>query len=413
MTEFDNGGRVSPLVAGLRDGLRRRREQHRYRQLQVLDGSGGTEALCNGRRVQLFCSNDYLGLANHPKVIEAMRDAASRYGVGAGAAHLVTGHRRPHQALEEELAGFSGRRRALLFSTGYMANLGLLAALSGRTGQVYQDRYNHASLLDGSQCVGARLRRYPHRDMAALERRLQAHRGELPALVASDTVFSMDGDRAPLASLAALAGRYRAWLVVDDAHGFGVLGPNGRGALAEQGLDSVQAPVLMATLGKAVGTFGAFVAGDDELVETLMQQARSYIYTTAAPPALAAATRAALRLVAAGDELRERLYDRIARFRRGAAQIGLTGAGLLAEPAGADRGRPPTPIQPLMLGSSRRALQVAAALLERGFLVTAIRPPTVPDGSARLRVTLSAAHSEGQVDSLLNALDGVLRKRDA
>lgn len=403
---------VSPLVAGLREGLRQQHEQHLYRQPRVLDGSGGTEALWDGRRVLLFCSNDYLGLANHPLVVEAMRDAAGRYGVGAGAAHLVTGHRHAHQALEEELAAFTGRRRALLFSTGYMANLGVLGALSGRGGRVYQDRYNHASLLDGSQCVGARLQRYPHRDMATLEQRLQAYRGDTPALVASDTVFSMDGDRAPLASLAALSSRYRAWLLVDDAHGFGVLGPQGRGTLAEQGLDSVQVPVLMATLGKAVGTFGAFVAGDEELIETLVQRARSYIYTTAAPPAVAAATRAALRLIEDGEGLRQRLATLVTRFRDGAGQLGLTPTGVPAEPSGADRGNPATPIQPLLLGSSRRALRASGELLDAGFVVTAIRPPTVPEGSARLRVTLSAAHTEEQVDRLLNALDRVLRKRD-
>jgi len=395
----------SPLVAGLAAGLRERREQALYREPRVLEGGGGVQALWRGRPVLLFCSNDYLGLANHPRVVEALRDAALAYGVGAGAAHLVTGHRRAHQDLEEELAAFTGRERALLFSTGYMANLGVLGTLSGRGGRVIQDRLNHASLLDGCQCAGARLLRFPHKDMATLERRLQGARGDgRPAVVVSDTVFSMEGDRAPLPELAELSSRYGAWLMVDDAHGFGVLGPQGRGAVAEQGLNSVEVPVLMATLGKAVGTFGAFVAGDQALIETLVQQARSYVYTTAAPPAVAAATRAALRLVADGDELRERLQASVQRFRRGAAQLGLLGEQ--------STGGEDSPIQPLLLGSSDRALRAAEALLALGLVVTAIRPPTVPEGSARLRVTLSAAHTGEQVDRLLDGLDNVLRSRD-
>lgn len=392
---------VSPLVEDLVAGLREQRDRDLFRQTRVLDGSGGTRAIWQGREVLLFCSNDYLGLANHPLVVEAMRDAALAYGVGAGAAHLVTGHRQPHQALEEELAEFTGRDRALLFSTGYMANLGVLGTLSGRGGRVYQDRWNHASLLDGSQCAGARLQRYPHRDMRGLERCLREYRGEVPAVVASDTVFSMDGDRAPLQELAVLSRRHGAWLMVDDAHGFGVLGPQGRGALAEQELDSARVPVLMATLGKAVGTFGAFVAGDRELIETLVQRARSYIYTTAAPPAVAAATRTALRLIggAEGEGLRDRLRLLTLQFRRGAEQLGLS-------PGGED-----TPIQPLLLGSAKRAVQAAEKLLELGFMVTPIRPPTVPEGSARLRVTLSAVHTEEQVDRLLNALNTVFKEQ--
>ena len=395
---------MSPLISALQDDLQARRRQQLYRQRRLLDGDGGTAARWQGRELLLFCSNDYLGLANHPQLVEAMRDAACQYGVGAGGAHLVSGHRGPHHQLELELAEFTGRDRALLFSTGYMANLGVMSALSGRGRSVWQDRLNHASLLDGSRCAGARLWRYPHRDLTLLEQRLQRdgngsagiNRGA--GIVATDSVFSMDGDHAPLAALAALTTRHGAWLMVDDAHGFGVLGPQGRGSVAAQRLDSAQVPILMATLGKAVGTFGAFVAGDEALIETLVQKARSYIYTTAMPPAVAAATRVALRLVREGDERRAHLGALIARFRAGAAQLGLP------------LGESDTPIQPLLLGQAGKAVDAAAALLDLGIVVAAIRPPTVPEGSSRLRITLSAAHSGEQVDRLLDALDRVLRK---
>ena len=389
------------MLSTLTAELQRRRQDSLYRQRRLLEGHGGIAALYQGRELLLFCSNDYLGLANHPKVVEAMREAALQYGVGAGAAHLVTGHRSAHHRLERALAEFTGRERALLFSTGYMANLGVMSALSGRGRRVYQDRLNHASLLDGAQCVGARLRRYAHRDMQALEQRLRRDQegqdNGLPAMVASDAVFSMDGDQAPLAELAALSSRYGAWLMVDDAHGLGVLGPQGGGSVLQQGLDNAQVPILMGTLGKAVGTFGAFVAGDEELIETLVQKARSYIYTTAVPPAVAAATLAALDLVREGSGLRARLDGLIARFRHGARQLALP----LAESG--------TPIQPLLLGSAERAVSAAAQLLEAGFVVTAIRPPTVAEGSSRLRVTLSAAHTDEQVDRLLNALHVALK----
>lgn len=389
------------MLDTLTAGLQQRRQESLYRQRRLLEGRGGIAAEYQGRELLLFCSNDYLGLANHPKVVEAMRDAALQYGVGAGAAHLVTGHRAPHHRLEQELAEFTGRERALLFSTGYMANLGVMSALSGRGRRMYQDRLNHASLLDGAQCAGARLRRYAHCDMSALEQQLRKDESgadsRLPAMVVSDAVFSMDGDQAPLAELAALSSRYGAWLMVDDAHGLGVLGPQGGGSVLQQQLDAAHVPILMGTLGKAVGTFGAFVAGDEELIETLVQGARSYIYTTATPPAVAAATLAALGLIREGDGLRARLDGLIARFRRGAQQLAL--------PLAASR----TPIQPLLLGSARRAVDVAAQLLEAGFVVTAIRPPTVAEGSSRLRVTLSAAHTDEQVDRLLDALDVALK----
>lgn len=345
----------------------------------------------DGRSLISFCGNDYLGLANHPRVIEAFREAAGRYGVGSGAAHLVNGHSAAHHALEEGLAEFTGRQRALLFSTGYMANTGLIATLLGRGDTVYQDRLNHASLLDGGLLSRARLKRYAHADPLDLAARM-AGQGAGEALVATDGVFSMDGDIAPLPELAAQCRRRGAWLLVDDAHGLGVLGPGGRGSLAHFGLDADQVPILMGTLGKALGTAGAFVAGSEELIETLIQRARSYIFTTAAPPALAEATRTALALARDEGWRRQRLGELIARFRAGAEALGLP---LMPSQ---------TPIQPLLAGTSARALDWARQLEAWGVLVTPIRPPTVPEGGARLRVTLSAIHDDRHLEQLLDAL---------
>ena len=336
-----------------------------------------------------FCGNDYLGLANHPELVAALKRGADRWGVGSGAAHLVNGHSAAHHALEEELAEFTGRPRALLFSTGYMANLGVITALAGRGDRVFEDRLNHASLLDGALLARASLRRYAHADAAGLARLAGADR---PGLIATDGVFSMDGDLAPLPALARVARRSGSWLLVDDAHGLGVLGREGRGSLDHFGLGLEQVPILMGTLGKAFGTFGAFVAGADDLIETLIQRARSYIYTTATPPALAEATRASLALARREEWRREHLRALIDRLRTGAAQLGLP----LADS--------PTPIQPLMAGSTARALAWSRALESAGILVTAIRPPTVPEGTARLRITVSASHTEGDLDRLLDSL---------
>jgi 8-amino-7-oxononanoate synthase len=372
--------------------LAQRKRDNLYRRRETVHGPQGVELAIAGRRVLSFCSNDYLGLANHPEVVAAFHQGLDDYGAGSGAAHLVSGHSHAHHALEEALADFTGRPRALLFSTGYQANLGVMAALLGRGDRVFEDRANHASLLDGARLSGAKLVRYRHAAADDLEARLQsAPSGEY--LVATDGVFSMDGDIAPLARLAAISARYGAWCMVDDAHGLGVLGRNGRGSVQAAGLDATQVPILMGTLGKAFGTFGAFVAGSVELVETLVQQARSYIYTTAPPPALACATLAALARVRADDWRRDRLQALVARFRAGAAQLGLR----LPESA--------TPIQPLLVGTAADALRLSAALRVRDILVTAIRPPTVPDGTARLRITFSAAHTEAQVDRLLEALE--------
>ena len=368
--------------------LQARREQGLYRSRRVVDGAQGVHLSVNGRELLSFCSNDYLGLAGDPRIAEALREGTRRYGTGSGAAHLISGHSSAHHALEEELAAFVGAERALLFSTGYMANLGALAALLGRGDTLLQDRLNHASLLDGAALSGARLKRYRHNDIGSLQRLLDDASGRV--LIASDGVFSMDGDLAPLNALAAASAD--AALMIDDAHGFGVLGSQGRGSVHAAGLDFGQVPVYMATLGKALGVAGAFVAGSEALVETLIQKARSYVYTTAMPPALAEATRASLGIVQQEQWRRDHLQALRARFREGAQSIGLQ----LMDSA--------TPIQPILLGEARTALAWSDRLLERNILVTAIRPPTVPAGSARLRVTLSATHSEAHVDRLLEAL---------
>lgn len=384
----------------LKAELERRRARHLYRSRRLTTDPQGPRMQVGGRAMLVFCSNDYLGLAADPRLVEALQQGAARYGAGSGSAHLVTGHMAPHHALEEELADWLGRPRALLYSTGYMANQGVISALLGPGDQVWEDRLNHASLIDGGLLSRARFKRYAHADADALARRISPPDAGRRSLIVSDGVFSMDGDLAPLPELAQVAAANRTWLMVDDAHGLGVLGEQGRGCLDHFGLDMDQAPILMGTLGKALGSFGAFVAGEEALIETMIQQARSYIFTTAAPPAMAEATRAALRIVREEDWRRQRLKELVARFRAGAQQLGLP----LMES--------PTPIQPLPCGSAERAVRWSRRLEELGILVSAIRPPTVPEGSARLRITLSAAHNEVQLDHLLAALDRVQSEED-
>ncbi|WP_017937533.1 8-amino-7-oxononanoate synthase [Zestomonas thermotolerans] len=370
--------------------LAERRAARLFRQRPLLDSPQGPEVVVDGQPLLAFCSNDYLGLANHPEVIRALRDGAERWGVGGGASHLVIGHSAPHHQLEEALAEFTGRPRALLFSTGYMANLAAVTALVGRGDTVLEDRLNHASLLDAGLLSGARFARYLHNDAASLAGLLAKAGGN--TLVVTDGVFSMDGDLAGLPALAGECRKHGAWLMVDDAHGFGTLGAAGGGCVEHFGLGLDEVPVLVGTLGKAFGTAGAFVAGSEELIETLIQFARPYIYTTSQPPAVACATLKSLELLQGEHWRREHLQRLIDRFRSAAAEIGLA---LMDSP---------TPIQPILVGDSGRALRLAALLRERGLLVGAIRPPTVPAGTARLRVTLSATHSEAQLERLLEAL---------
>ncbi len=374
----------------LESWLARRREEGLYRERHLLESPQGVDIRVDGRSMVAFCSNDYLGLASHPELTALAAAEVSRLGVGGGASHLISGHHEEHHLLELALAEFCGREAALLFSTGYMANLGAISALAGRGDGLFQDRLNHASLLDGGLLSRARLWRYPHGDIEALEARLQEHAGD--ALVVTDGVFSMDGDLAPLSGLAEVCERYGARLMVDDAHGLGVLGQTGGGLTQHLGLAQAQVPVLVGTLGKAVGTAGAFVAGSRQLIDYLVQAARTYIYTTAMPPLLARVTRRSLELVREESWRRERLRRLVRLFRQEAGDLGLT---LMDSD---------TPIQPLLVGDAKRALAMSQRLREAGILVTAIRPPTVPEGTARLRITFSAAHTDSHLEQLLAGL---------
>ncbi|MBK8327339.1 MAG: 8-amino-7-oxononanoate synthase [Moraxellaceae bacterium] len=370
--------------------LTERQQQQRFRQCKTHDSAQGSHLIREGRDYLNFSSNDYLGLANHPLVKQAFIKAAEKYGVGSGSAHLVCGHHKEHQALEEELAAFTGREAAILFSTGYMANVGVINALVGRGDFVVEDRLNHASLLDGGLSSGASFGRYQHNDTADLSRRL-AQSSSTKKLIVSDGVFSMDGDMALMPELVKVSQQQQAALMVDDAHGFGVLGKTGAG-IGEHFGCADDIPIYMATFGKALGTFGAFVSGSRELIDYLTNFARPYIYTTAMPPAIAAATRQSLKLLEAENWRRDYLQQLIQRFRQGVIEQGWQ---LMNSQ---------TAIQPILLGEESKALALSHALSARGFWVTAIRPPTVPVGQSRLRVTLTASHSEADIDCLLNTL---------
>jgi len=383
---------LSRLDKRLKQALEAREQAHLYRRRRTLDSTQSPIVKVDGRECLAFCSNDYLGLAADPRLSKALQQGAELYGSGSGASHLVLGHSRAHHQLEEALAEHTGRERVLLFSTGYMANLGAIAALSGRGDRVIQDKLNHASLLDGGLLSGARFKRFRHADMSALESALSSST-QADALVVTDGVFSMDGDIAPLPEMARLCEQHQAHLLVDDAHGFGALGKNGGGVAELYNLDQTQLPILIGTLGKAFGTGGAFVAGSETLIEYLIQFARPYIYTTAMPPAIAHATLESLRIVRAEQWRRDKLTKLIQQFRAGVESMGLE---LMASE---------TAIQPILIGEADKAIKLSQALEQQGVFVGAIRPPTVPAGSARLRITLSAAHTEEQVNRLLNALD--------
>ena len=376
------------LAAELADiaaaGLTRRR--------RVLDSPAGRIARVDGQEVLNFASNDYLGLAGNAEIAQALADGALRWGAGSGASHLVSGHLTPHDQLENEIAAFTGFERALTFSTGYLANLAVTPTLAGRGDAVFADKLNHASLIDAMQLAkanGAEVQRYPHNDVAALERQLAASNAARKVIV-TDAVFSMDGDLAPLPLIFELAERHDAWLVIDDAHGFGVLGRHGEGSLAHFNLPASPRILLMGTLGKAAGVGGAFVAGSATAIEYLLNKGRSYIFTTAAPPAIACALSKSLQIIRNGDALRTNLMARIAQLREG-----LAGKPLLPSA---------TAIQPYIVGDNEAAVALSKALWERGLWVPAIRPPTVPKGTARLRISVSAAHTAGDIDHLLSAL---------
>jgi 8-amino-7-oxononanoate synthase len=377
-------------LARIQAALAERQAQSLLRVRRTLGSPCAPHVTVDGQPMLAFCSNDYLGLANAPELAQALAEGAARWGAGAGAAHLVSGHFAVHEALEQRLAAFVGAEAALSFSTGYMVNAGIAAALTGRGDAIFADRLNHASLVDGALLSRASHHRYPHGDTAALARLLETC--DAPRkLILTDSVFSMDGDVAPLAELLALAERHDAWLVVDDAHGFGVLGPQGRGALAQAGLAHWRL-LIVGTLGKAAGLAGAFVAGQRDAIAYLMQHMRTYIFTTAAPPAIAHALLAAVDLIEAGDARRATLRAHQARLA-----AGLAGSGWTLMPS-------PTPIQPVLIGDNAAAVDTARQLWDQGLWVPAIRPPTVPQGTARLRISLSAAHTDNDVDRLIDAL---------
>ena len=370
--------------------LHSRKNNGLYRYRLTLEGPQGAHVSIAGRKYLSFCSNDYLGLANHPELIKAVCEGAIRYGVGAGASHLITGHHSSHHRLEEALANFTGFPRALLFSSGYMANAGVVTALVGHGDAVFTDRLNHASLNDAALLSRAKLIRYSHLNLVVLEQRLAVSQAKCK-LVMTDTVFSMDGDIAPVAKLLALCEKYDAWLLLDDAHGFGVLGQQGRGVVSHFNISSPRI-IYMATLGKAAGVSGAFVAGQAEIIEILIQYARSYIYTTATPPLLSYAVLKSLVLIKREAWRRKKLVQLAERLKR---ELQLLRWKLLLSV---------TPIQPVIIGGSSEALKISNALRERGFLIPAIRPPTVPKGSARLRISLSASHSIEDVEQLAMVL---------
>ncbi len=364
-------------------GLKRVRRVH--------DTPQGPVIRLNNKNLINFCSNDYLGLANHPALITAMKQGVDQYGVGAGASQLICGYTAAHEKLEERLCAFTGRQKAVIFSSGYMANLSIVNTLLDRADMVLGDRLNHASMIDAARMSRAKFRRYRHVDTVSLRDLLQGCGAE-KKLVMTDGVFSMDGDMAPLPDISLVCAEMNAWLVVDDAHGFGVLGENGGGTVQHFGLTTEDVSLLMATFGKALGTAGAFIAGDEEVIEQFIQSARTLIYTTALPPALAYASVRALEIVQEEKWRRKHLFALINQFKNGARELGLPVANS------------DTAIQPLLIGAAEKAVETSRQLFEKGINVVAIRPPTVPNGTSRLRITLTAAHSEAQVDQLLDAL---------
>lgn len=382
----------------LKQKLLQRQQDALYRSRKTHDSAQATRLLIDGKAYLNFCSNDYLGLASHCGLKQTLQQAVEQYGVGSGASHLVTGHSTAHEALERDFAAFMGTERALLFSTGYMANLGVISALLGRRDAIFLDKLNHASLVDAAILSRAKLHRYAHNDLSQLEQLLSQSNAQ-HQLIATDGVFSMDGDMADLPNLARLAKQYHAWLMVDDAHGIGVLGTAGRGSVAHFNLTSDDVPIIIGTLGKAFGVFGAYVAGSELLIETLIQLARSYIYTTALPPALAVTLAKSLQIIQQDNWRREKLNTHITYFKTEAQK-----RDIALMPSD-------TAIQPILLQDSQKALDVSNALYQQGILVTAIRPPTVPHNTARLRITLSAQHEIADIDKLLNSLSVILSQQ--
>jgi len=379
------------MLQALQLELDKRKAEGLLRQRRLLDSPQAEHIVANEIKFLSFCSNDYLGLANHPQLITTMQNAAGASGVGSGASNLITGHHRYHDSLEKQLAQFVNMPAALLFSTGYMANIGVLGALAGREDAIFADKLNHACLNDGGYYSLAEFNRFPHNDVEALEKLLKASKAKRK-LIAVDAVFSMDGDLAPLKEYLALCEQYDAYLYVDDAHGFGVLGEHGQGSLNHLGLKSPRI-VMMATLGKAAGVAGAFVAGEQVVIDYLIQTAKSYVYSTPAPPALSATLSASVKLIEHGDDLREHLYTLITTLKQ---HLKVNRWQLMPSE---------TAVQPLVVGSNYEALALSEYLQREGILVPAIRPPTVPVNTARLRISLSAAHSVQDVVRLAETLN--------
>jgi len=377
----------------LKAELDKRKQQHRYRTRRISNSPQQVEINIDDKNVTSFCSNDYLGLANHPLIKQAGIEAIKKWGLGTGSAHLVNGHTAAHHQLEEELAEFTGYPRAILFSTGYMANLGLCQALLDKNDYVFEDRLNHASLIDGGLISGARFQRYLHNDASSLQSKLEKVKtGTSEKLVLSDSVFSMDGDIADIPALSALCKTTDSRLLIDDAHGFGTLGETGKGSMQHYSLTQDEIPIYMATLGKAMGTAGAFIAANEDIIETIIQKARSYIYTTAMPSAIAEATRCSLKIIQTEPEHLARLNNNITYFKNCCQQSDLK------------INNSQTAIQPLIIGNDKKAVHLSQTLFKKGFLVTAIRPPTVPKGTSRLRITLSAGHTKNQIEKLIETI---------
>ena len=373
--------------------LKDREDRGLYRHRRIVGSPQGSEIIVGGRKLLNFCSNDYLGLANDERLKEAFKQGVDQWGVGASASHLISGHTRAHDALEEVLADFVGRPRALLFSSGYAANMGTINSLVSEGDHVFQDRLNHASLLDGGWISRAHFHWFEHRDLISLEDHLEKTKSvSRRSMVISDGTFSMDGDFCRIDSIVKLARKHNSWVMVDDAHGIGVHGQDGVGLIDPTKFSTEEVPVLVGTLGKAFGTSGAFVAGDENLIELLIQKARSYVYSTAIPSAIAAATMKSVEIVKKEQWRRDHLTDLINIFRDGARSLGFQISDSIS------------PIQPLLVGNPERAMKLSSVLEDAGILISAIRPPTVPEGTSRLRITLTAAHTVGNIEKLLESL---------
>ena len=372
--------------------LKKIKESGLFRELNILEGAQGPHVKIKGRTYISFCSNNYLGLANHPEVVKAVEDAVGKYGWGAGASRLVSGNTELHQALEDEISKFKRKEAAIVFPTGYMANIGTICSLVSSGDLIICDRLNHASIIDGCRLSGATFRVYPHRDVGKLENILKKSKECPRKLIVTDTVFSMDGDLAPLPDIVRIAHEYNAMVMADEAHGTGVFGENGRGVVEHFNLDK-KVNIIMGTLSKAVGSLGGFVTGNSDLISYLRNKARTFMYTTALPPAACAASIAGIKLIQRDHSLRESLWRNVHYVKERLKLLNLNVTSL------------ESPIIPIIIGNAKKAVDVSGFLFESGILIPAIRPPTVPDESSRLRITIMATHTRADLDKLLDVLE--------